>query len=177
MGFAERPRRPAIDVVTEKSISVSDSNPIAVSVSASAFPESPIVWFIDVVLEAKNCWNAPCWSPSTVNGTFENVKWTVRCCISVDGGPFGMINCAKGAPPAEKLMFPPSALMSTGKSNGKAKVAVAPLLFVVGSYAVPSVNHKSSSLSSMDLIMLSFPWFRSTASTTRLLIPSFNHVA
>jgi hypothetical protein len=58
--------------------------------------------------------------------------------------------------------------------NGRVNAAVVSLLLVVGSYAVPSVKRKSSSLSPIDLMMLSFPRLGRTARTVRLLIASFN---
>ena len=111
-----------------------------------------------------------------MNATSENVKWILQCCMSVDAGPFGMINSVKGMPPDETLMISLSAFMAIRKLNGRVKVAVALLLLVTGLYAVPFVNCKLNSLNLIDLIMSSFPWFGSTVSMTRLLIPLFNHV-
>ena len=54
-----------------------------------------------------------------------------------------MINSANDAPPAETLMFVSSALMSTGRLNGRVKATVESLLPVAGPYEVPSVNNNS----------------------------------
>jgi hypothetical protein len=175
VGFEVRPCNPAIDVLTENSIPVSDSNPTAVSASVFAFPERVIVSAVDIVVEARNFWNAVCWSPKTVNGAFENVKWMIRCCTSVVTVSLGISNSANDVPPAETLMFDSSALISTGRLNGRVNATVESLLLVAGSYAVPSVKSNSSSLSSIDLMMPSSPRLGRTVSTTRLLIASFSH--
>ncbi len=176
VGFDFRPCNPAIDVLTENSIPLRDSNPTAVFASVSAFPDRVIVSVVDIVVEARNCWNALCWPPNTAKGTFENVKWMIRCCTSVVTGSFGIANSANDAPPSETLMFVSSALMSIGKLNGRVKVTVESLLLVAGSYAVSSVKSNSSSLSSIDLMMSSCPRLGRTVSTMRLLTASFSHV-
>ena len=175
VGFEVRPCNPAIDALTENAIPVSESNPTAVSASVFAFPERVTVSVVDIVVEAKNRWNAVCWSLKTVNGTFENVSWMIRCCTSVVTASLGISNSANDMPPAETLMFGSSALMSTGRLNGRVKATVESLLLVAGSYAVPSVKNNSSSLSSIDSMMSSSPRLGRTVSTTRLLIASFSH--
>lgn len=134
------PCSPAIEVLTENSISLSDSTPTAVLASVFAAPESWMVSFTAVSVAAKNCWKAPCWPSSRANGTFENVKEITLVSTLVVLGPLGMTSSANECPSVPTVMFCARAIISTGKANGKVKAAVASLLLVEGSYAVSVEN-------------------------------------